>query len=101
VTSAKRATAAPEVPTMMESGYTDFESGTWFALAAPAGTPRDIIQRLNAEAGRVIQQPDVREKLAAQGADPMSGNVEQTVAYARGEIAKWARVVKASGIKVE
>jgi tripartite-type tricarboxylate transporter receptor subunit TctC len=101
VTSAKRATAAPEVPTMMESGYNDFESGTWFALAAPAGTPRDIIQRLNAEAGRVIQQPDVREKLAAQGAEPMSGNVEQTVAYARGEIAKWARVVKASGIKVE
>ncbi len=101
VTSAKRAAAAPEVPTMMEGGYADFESGTWFALAAAAGTPREVIQRLNTEVNRVLQQPDVREKLAAQGAEPMSGSVEQTAAYVRSEIIKWAKVVKASNIKVE
>ena len=101
VTSAKRAAAAPDVPTMMEAGYHDFESGTWFALAAPSGTSRDIIQRLNTEANRVMQQRDVREKLAAQGADPTGGGAEQSAAYVRSEIAKWARVVQASGIKVE
>ena len=70
-------------------------------MAAPSGTARDIIQRLNTEANRVLQQPDVREKLAAQGADPIGGGAEQSVAYVRSEIAKWARVVQASGIKAE
>jgi tripartite-type tricarboxylate transporter receptor subunit TctC len=81
VSSALRSSAAPDVPTMMESGYPLFESGTWFALAAPAGTPRD--------------------KLAVQGAEPLSGNVAQTMAYFRSEIEKWGKVVRASGMKVE
>jgi tripartite-type tricarboxylate transporter receptor subunit TctC len=101
VTSAKRSSAAPAIPTMMESGYPQFESGTWFALAAPAGTPRDAIQRVNAEVNRVVQLQDVRDKLAPQGAEPLNGSAAETAAYFRSEIDKWARVVKAAGIKGE
>jgi len=101
VSSAKRSGAAPAIPTMMEAGYPNFESGTWFALAAPAGTPREAIQRLNAEVNRVVQLQEVRDKLAAQGAEPLSGSVDQTAAYFRNEIDKWGKVVRASGMKVE
>ena len=101
VTSAKRSSAAPAIPTMMESGYPQFESGTWFALAAPAGTPREAIQRINAEVNRVVLLQDVRDKLAPQGAEPLNGSAAETAAYFRSEIDKWARVVKAAGIKGE
>jgi tripartite-type tricarboxylate transporter receptor subunit TctC len=101
VSSAKRSGAAPAIPTMMESGYPQFESGTWFALAAPAGTPRTAMQRLNAEVNRVVQLQDVRDKLAAQGAEPLNGSVEQTAAYFRSEVDKWAKVVRAAAIKAE
>lgn len=101
VTSARRTGAAPEVPTMIEAGLAGFESGTWFALVAPAGTPREIIGRLNAEVNRVVQLAEVREKFSAQGAEALAGNAEQTAAYIRNEIAKWAKVVTASGAKVE
>src|SRR5688572_18974167 len=101
VSSAKRSGAAPAIPTMMESGYPQFESGTWFALATPAGTPRNAMQRLNAEVNRVVQLQDVRDKLAAQGAEPLNGSVEQTAAYFRSEVDKWANVVRAAAIKSE
>ena len=101
ITSAKRSSAAPTVPTMIEAGFPGFESGTWFSLAAPAGSPAAALQRLNAEVNRVLQQPDVRERFAAQGAEPLTGNVEQVLAYTRNEIDKWARVVKGAGLKVE
>ena len=101
ITSAKRSGAAPNVPTMIEAGFPGFESGTWFSLAAPAGSPAAALQRLNAEVNRVLQQPDVRERFAAQGAEPLTGNVEQVLAYTRNEIDKWARVVKGAGLKVE
>ena len=101
ITSAKRSGAAPNVPTMIEAGFPGFESGTWFSLAAPAGSPAAALQRLNAEVNRVVQQPDVRERFAAQGAEPLTGNVEQVLAYTRNEIDKWARVVKGAGLKVE
>jgi len=101
VTSVKRSSAAPDIPTMIEAGFAGFESGTWFSLAAPAGTPGAAIQRLNAEVNRVVQLQDVRDKFAVQGAEPLTGNVEQTAAYVRSEIDKWAKVVKASATKVE
>jgi tripartite-type tricarboxylate transporter receptor subunit TctC len=101
VTSVKRSGAAPEVPTMVEAGIAGFESGTWYVLAAPAGIARDIVIRLNTEINRIVQLPDVREKLAALGAEPMNGTPEQTSGFLRSEITKWARVIKASGTKAE
>lgn len=101
ITSAKRSSAAPGVPTMIEAGFPGFESGTWFSLVAPAGSPAAALQRLNAEVNRVVQQPDVRERFAAQGAEPLTGNVEQVLAYTRSEIDKWARVIKSAKLKAE
>jgi tripartite-type tricarboxylate transporter receptor subunit TctC len=100
VTSPKRSSATPNLPTVAET-YPGFESATWFALFAPAGTSRDIIARLNAAVSKAVQMPDVREKFLAQGAETMSGTPEQVAAYARAEVAKWAKVVKASGARVE
>ena len=100
VTSAKRGAATPTLPTVAET-YPGFESGTWFALFAPAGTPREIIVRMNAAVVKAVQMPDVRDKFLAQGAEPLSGTPEQVAAYVRSEVAKWAKVVKASGAKVE
>ena len=100
VTSAKRSPVTPNLPTVAET-YPGFESGTWFALFAPAGAPRDVIGRLNAAVSKAVQMPDVREKFMAQGAETMSGTPEQVAAYVRAEVAKWAEVVKASGAKVE
>jgi tripartite-type tricarboxylate transporter receptor subunit TctC len=100
VTSAKRSAVTPSLPTIAET-YPGFESGTWFALFAPAGTPREIIGRLNAAVSKAVQMPDVREKFMAQGAETMSGTPDQVAAYARAEVAKWAKVVKASGARVE
>lgn len=101
VTSVKRSSAAPQVPTMIEAGFPGFESGTWFGLAAPAGTPAVAIQRVNAEVNRTVQQPDVREKFAAQGAEPLNGSAEQTAAYFRSEIDKWAGVVKGANLRAD
>ena len=100
VTSAKRASTTPDLPTVAET-YPGFESGTWFALFAPAGTPREVVMRLNAVTNKAVQMPDVREKFAAQGAETLQGTPEQVAAYTKGEVAKWAKVVKASGAKVE
>jgi tripartite-type tricarboxylate transporter receptor subunit TctC len=86
---------------MMEAGYPGFDSGTWFGLAAPASTPREPLQRVNAEVNRVVQLQEVRDRLALQGAEPLTGSVEQTAAFFRSEIDKWALVVKAAGLKPE
>ena len=100
VTSARRGTTTPNLPTVAET-YPGFESGTWFALFAPAGTPRDVVVKLNSAVAKAVNMPDVRDKFVAQGAETMSGTPEQVAAYVRSEVAKWAKVVKASGAKVE
>jgi tripartite-type tricarboxylate transporter receptor subunit TctC len=100
VSSAKRQQSTPNLPTVAES-YPGFESGTWFALLAPAGTSKDIVARINSTVAKVVQMPDVREKIVAQGGEPLSGNPQQVGAYIRSEVAKWGKVVKASGAKVE
>jgi tripartite-type tricarboxylate transporter receptor subunit TctC len=100
VTSAKRSATTPALPTIAET-YPGFESATWFALFAPAGTPREIVMRLNTAVNKAVQMPDLREKFMAQGAETLSGTPEQVTAYVKSEVAKWAKVVKASGAKVE
>jgi tripartite-type tricarboxylate transporter receptor subunit TctC len=101
VTTLTRLPALPEVPTVAESGLPGFEAVTWFGFVAPAGTPRDIIMKLNAEMTRVTALPDVKQQLAAQSIDAMSGTPEQFSVYIRDEIAKWAKVIKTSGARAE
>ena len=101
VTSAKRSAASPQLPTVAESGLPGFESGTWFAVLAPAGAPREAVTRLSAEIAKLTQHPDIREKLSAQGAEAVTMSPEQTAAHIKSEIAKWGKVVKAAGAKVE
>jgi tripartite-type tricarboxylate transporter receptor subunit TctC len=101
ITSAKRSGLVPDLPTISEAGVRGFESGTWYGLLAPTGTPRDIIARLNRETVRVVELPDVREKLAAQGAEPTTGTPEQMREFMRREIARWAKVVKAAGVRLD
>lgn len=101
VTSAKRNAATPQLPTLAESGLPGFESGTWFALLAPASAPQEVVARLAAAVAKLSAHPDIREKLAAQGAEALSMTPEQTAAHIRSEIAKWGKVVLASGARVE
>jgi tripartite-type tricarboxylate transporter receptor subunit TctC len=101
VTTAKRSSVAPEVPTLAESGLVGFEVGSWQGVFAPAGTPSDIVKRLNAEIVKIINMPDVKEKLIALGAEPVGDTPEQFGAYVKTEVAKWSDVVKKSGAKVD
>ena len=100
ITSARRSDLAPDVPTVAET-YPGFESGSWYGLMAPAGTPKDVVARLHNAVTRAVQSPEVREKLIAQGAEPLSGTPQEAAAYLRSEVVKWAKVVKASGARVE
>jgi tripartite-type tricarboxylate transporter receptor subunit TctC len=101
VTSLKRSAAAPEIPTVAESGLPGYEATAWQGVLAPAGTPRDIIVKLNAELVRVIHLPDVRRQLGDQGYEPAGNTPEQFADYIKSEIAKWTRVIKAAGLKAE
>jgi tripartite-type tricarboxylate transporter receptor subunit TctC len=101
VSSARRSDSAPELPTIAESGLAGFETSVWFGLLAPAGTPKDIIDRLNREANRALADPAVKTQFAAQGIDAMGGTPEQFGAYIRDETAKWARVVQVSGATID
>jgi len=101
LTSAKRSLAAPDLPTVSESGVPGYESATWFALFTPTGTPRDLVTQMNALSNKTGQMPDVRDKLISQGAEPQTLTPEQVGAYAKNEIVKWAKVVKEAGVKTE
>jgi tripartite-type tricarboxylate transporter receptor subunit TctC len=101
VTSAKRAPALPDVPTIAESGLPGFEATSWFGIVAPAGTPPAIIARINADVNQWLQSSEAKEKLLAQGAAAAGGTPEQFAAHIRSETEKWAKVVKASGAKVD
>jgi tripartite-type tricarboxylate transporter receptor subunit TctC len=101
VTGARRIAALPDVPTVAEAGYPGFEVTSWHSILAPAGTPREIVARLNQELVRIIQLPEVRERLAAIGMEPAGGTPEQLGAEIRTEVARWGPVLKRAGIWVE
>ncbi len=101
VSSAKRLALLPDVPTLNELGYPGMEDYTWVGIFAPAGTPPDIAQKLNAAVLKAVQSPDVRERLDALAFEATASPLKQTAEYVKSEVAKWSAVVKATGAKVE
>ncbi len=101
VASLKRVPMLPEVPTMSESLMPGFEVGTWQGILAPARTPPEIVNRLNAEVTKALATPEVREKLQAQGAEILGSTPEQYGAYIKAEIERWGKVIKASGVQFD
>jgi tripartite-type tricarboxylate transporter receptor subunit TctC len=100
-TGLRRSPAMPEVPTIADSGLPGFEVSTWYGLLAPAGTPRVIVDRLNTEIVRMLQSPDVRERLSAEAFESPADTPDQFAAVIKSEVVKWAKVVKETGARVE
>ena len=98
MTAAKRSPAMPDVSTVAESGVPGYEAASWYGVLAPAKTPRSIIMKLNGEIVRIAQLPDVRERLAADGADPIGSSPEAFAAHIKRELARWARVIEEAHI---
>jgi tripartite-type tricarboxylate transporter receptor subunit TctC len=101
VTTAQRSKLAPELPTMAEAGLPGFDISTWFGLFAPAGTPKEVIAKWNAEVTKILTSAEMRERLVAQGAEPAPTTPAEFAAFIDKEIPKYARIVKASGAKVD
>ena len=101
VTSLRRSPSAADYPTIAESGLRDFESAPWIALYAPAAVPKDVIARLNTDAVKVLQMPDVQERLVQQGIDRVGNSSEQAAAYLRSEIVKWGQVIRRANLRAQ
>lgn len=101
VTSTKRLPILPEVPTVAESGYKDFEAVDWKVIVAPAGTPVEVIQRLNAAVAKALTHPAMAAQLAAEGSAPLSGDPAQVASYLKTEQAAWGKLIRDAGIKLE
>jgi tripartite-type tricarboxylate transporter receptor subunit TctC len=101
VTSAKRLAKLPNIPTIDESGYAGFEATDWKGLVAPVGTPATVVNRLNAEVGKILQSPDALDRLATEGSEPIGGSPEYFAGFLKAQDAMWSRIVKESGAKVD
>ncbi len=99
--SAKRIAGAPEVPTMAEAGGPPLEASTWVLFLAPAGTPRDIVNRMSAEVAKAIAARDIKTRFESLGIDPVGNTPEQARKFLEDEIAKWSKVIKTAGVKPE
>ena len=101
VTSLQRTAALPDVPTLNESGLKGFEAVAWNGLTAPAKTPREVILKINADVLKIVNSPELKERLKAEGSDPVGSSPEQFAAFLRSEVAKWAKVIKIAGVRPE
>jgi tripartite-type tricarboxylate transporter receptor subunit TctC len=101
VTTIKRSRAAEDIPTIAESGVPGYDANAWFGVFAPAGTPAAAINRLHAEIAKIVRVPEIRNRFLALGAEPVGSTPEQFAAFYRNEVAKWAKVVKASGAQID
>ena len=101
VTGRKRSGAFPDLPTVAESGLPEYDVNAWYGLLAPAGTPRAIVDKLNREVRRVLQTPDILQRLAADGSEPVGSSPEEFRKFIGEEIAKWGKAVKAAGAKID
>ncbi len=101
ITSAKRSQAAPEIPTIAESGLPGYDFTSWFGVLAPADTPKEIITKLNTEIVKILNTPELKDRLSKDGADLVAGTSEEFASYLKAETAKWARVIKAAGIRAD
>jgi tripartite-type tricarboxylate transporter receptor subunit TctC len=101
VTTRERVPALPDLPTIAESGLKGYESNQWYGVLAPAGAPADILALLNSHITKIMQAPDMKQRMTAEGLVAVGGTREQFAAHIKEEIAKWARVIKASGAKVD
>jgi tripartite-type tricarboxylate transporter receptor subunit TctC len=101
VTSAKRSQAAPDIPTLAEAGLPGFEAVSWFAMFAPANTPAPVVAKLQGEISKILKSPEISKRLLDLGLEPSGSTSAELAAYQKSEIAKWSKVVKDSGAKVE
>jgi tripartite-type tricarboxylate transporter receptor subunit TctC len=101
VTSARRSSMAPDIPTVAEAGIPGYEVGTWYGLMVPTGTPKEIVAQLHSASANALGQPEVRKRFATTDLEPVGSTPEQFGAFVRGEIEKWRKVIRESGIAVE
>jgi tripartite-type tricarboxylate transporter receptor subunit TctC len=101
VTDSKRAAVLPDVPTIAEAGVPGYEHVLWGMLLAPAATPKDVVARLNREAVKALESAELKDRFAGMGVEAVSSTPEQTLAYLKSETAKYAKVVKAIGLRIE
>ena len=101
ITSKERSAVAPDIPTIAEAGLPGYESVQWYGMLAPAKTPKEIVARLHGEITRVLQMPDIKERFAGDGADPVGNTPEEFARFIQSELTKWAKVARAAGIKPE
>jgi tripartite-type tricarboxylate transporter receptor subunit TctC len=98
VTSSKRSPAAPDLPTVAETGIKGYDAAAWFGLFAPAGTPSDVVAKLSSETQRILGMPDVRERLLELGAQPAGTSPEEFARFVQDEIAKWGKVIRSANV---
>ena len=101
VTTLQRSALLPQLPTLDEAGVKGYELASWFGLFAPAGTPRAVIERLNAAINTATQRPEMKDRLLGQGAEPLSGTPEDLAAYLRRELDKYGKIIREAGVKAE